>query len=537
MKIVKVAIGNNKEAFIEDRFIEKVNVISSDDNNRGKTILIQGMMYTLGNTPTFPVSFDYKNYYYIVEFEVNKILFKVCRNKDEFIVKTPEGLRHFENVSEFRRYWDREIYHLPQIIKNNRQMLVHPELYLQLFFVGQDKKNTSNISNTGYYNKTDFINMLLSMCGINVVVDETEIQKNKDSLKELVHQKKLLIKNNKILNSKRKEISYLSTTADRAQFKNNLDKIEKINEEITALKKERFRYVSRKSKCESAILEIRSLNREMNTGEIVCLECGSIHIGYKTSSKNDHAFDISTSDIRKDIIKSLEYKIIDINEEIERINIFVNEKQNALKKLMFVDEISLESLLFYKDQLFNAEDAESKVQELDEQIRELESIITMFEIAKDNGISTKKEIISNVLFSMNEKYKNIDPNGTLFFDSLFTKKTETYSGSEATIFYLLKMYIYQNVTSHSNPIIVDSFRSEDLSTEKEKKFLELFDTLSNQIIFTTTLKTEEIGKYDKEEFKFVNHIDYSTHIPSSILNEGYLDYFKIMLKEFIHDFN
>ncbi|GAA3344902.1 hypothetical protein MKX57_20335 [Lysinibacillus sp. FSL M8-0216] len=94
---------------------------------------------------------------------------------------------------------------------------------------------------------------------------------------------------------------------------------------------------------------------------------------------------------------------------------------------MFVDEISLESLLFYKEQLFNAEDAESKVQELDEQIRELESIITMFEIAKDKGISTKKEVISNVLFSMNEKYKSIDPNGTLFFDSLFTKKTETYS--------------------------------------------------------------------------------------------------------------
>lgn len=59
---------------------------------------------------------------------------------------------------------------------------------------------------------------------------------------------------------------------------------------------------------------------------------------------------------------------------------------------MFVDEISLESLLFYKEQLFNAEDAESKVQELDEQIRELESIITMFEIAKDKGISTKKKL-------------------------------------------------------------------------------------------------------------------------------------------------
>lgn len=536
MKILTVAIGNSEEAFIEDRLIEKLNIISSDDNNRGKTILIQGMMYALGNEPTFPVSFDYKDYYYIVEFEVNNVLFKVCRNKDEFIIKTSEILRHFENVSEFRRYWDKEIHKIPKIIKNNKEILVHPELYVQLFFVGQDKKNTSNISNYGYYNKTDFINMLLSMCGINDEFDETAIQKNKNNLKELNHQKKLLIKKNKILNSKRKEVENLSTTVDRAQFRTDLDRIEKVNQEITKLKKERFRYISRKSKCESAVLEIRSLNREMNTGEIVCLECGSIHIGYKTSSKNNYAFDISTTDIRKDIIKSLEYKIVDYDEEIERLNIFISEKQNILKKMMFVDEISLESLLIYKDQLFNAEDAELKLQELDEQIRELESSIIRIESAKDNVILNKKETISEILITMNNKYRDIDPNGTLDFDNLFTKKTETYSGSEATIFYLLKMYAYQKVTGHFNPIVVDSFRSEDLSTEKEKKFLELFDTISNQVIFTTTLKTEEIGKYDKKEFEFVNHIDYSTHIPSSILSQKYLDYFNTLIKEFIHDF-
>ncbi|WP_318264046.1 hypothetical protein [Peribacillus simplex] len=42
MLIKKVAIGNEQEAFIENRFSEKMNIISSEDNNRGKTILIQG---------------------------------------------------------------------------------------------------------------------------------------------------------------------------------------------------------------------------------------------------------------------------------------------------------------------------------------------------------------------------------------------------------------------------------------------------------------------------------------------------------------
>ena len=61
MKILKVAVGNAHEAFIEDNFTDKVNIISSDDNNKGKTIVIQAMMYAMGNEPTFPTSFEYQN--------------------------------------------------------------------------------------------------------------------------------------------------------------------------------------------------------------------------------------------------------------------------------------------------------------------------------------------------------------------------------------------------------------------------------------------------------------------------------------------
>ena len=41
MKIRKVAVGNAAEAFIEGNFTNGVNIISSDDNNKGKTIVIQ----------------------------------------------------------------------------------------------------------------------------------------------------------------------------------------------------------------------------------------------------------------------------------------------------------------------------------------------------------------------------------------------------------------------------------------------------------------------------------------------------------------
>ena len=43
MVIKKTAVGNIKEAFVENGFSDGINIISSDDNNKGKTIVIQSM--------------------------------------------------------------------------------------------------------------------------------------------------------------------------------------------------------------------------------------------------------------------------------------------------------------------------------------------------------------------------------------------------------------------------------------------------------------------------------------------------------------
>ncbi|HEL0690795.1 TPA: hypothetical protein TUW76_001925, partial [Streptococcus equi subsp. zooepidemicus] len=49
MIIKTVALGNNEESYIEKRISDGVNIILSDDNNKGKTILIQSMFYAIGN--------------------------------------------------------------------------------------------------------------------------------------------------------------------------------------------------------------------------------------------------------------------------------------------------------------------------------------------------------------------------------------------------------------------------------------------------------------------------------------------------------
>ena len=80
---------------------------------------------------------------------------------------------------------------------------------------------------------------------------------------------------------------------------------------------------------------------------------------------------------------------------------------------------------------------------------------------------------------------------------------------------------------HNFPIIIDSFRAEDLSTEKENTVLEISKAIGRQIIFTTTLKREEFGKYDSASG--INHINYQSHMPSKLLTAEYVKDFIALL--------
>lgn len=532
MLILNVAIGNEKEAFIQENPFSpnSINIISSDDNNRGKTILVQSMMYCFGNIPTFPSSFEYKNYYYIVEFQIRGKNYFLCRKENTFILKNSDNILFFNGISEFKRYWNKFIFILPTINKNGEPKIIDPELFLQLFFVGQDKKDSSNIVNSGFYNKDDFYNMLYSLLipDLNFIEDKKLISDYKKKIGELKNERSILIKENKILTSSKVEINYLSVVSDRNTFEIKLKEIENLKEQITNLRKSRNAAVNRKLKYEITIKEIKSLNRTIEKGELQCLDCGSTKVGFKATSQSTFAFDVTTPEIRNDILASLIEKVSSYQEEIEKITYSINTTQSKLQILLSEESVSLESLIAYKYDIFDVIDIEKKIIGIDSEIEQLNNELNSAESKTLFSKETKKLIISNITEIMNKTYKKIDPTGNLLFDSLFTKKGTIYSGSEAIIFHLVKLYAIAKVLNHDFPIVVDSFRAEDLSSSKENTVLELFSGLNSQIIFTTTLKKEEYGKYD--DIKNIHHIDFTVHTPSKMLKSSYVSKFTNLLK-------
>ena len=530
MIIKKIAIGNGKESYIENNFSNEFNVISSDDNNKGKTIVIQSIMYALGNAPTFPSSFHYKEYMFIIEFEEKDILYKLYRKKDHFVLRYSKVFMVFDSVSEFKRYWNKHITQLPEIYKNQMLRIVDPELFVQTFFIGQDKKDTSNIVNAGLYNKKDFTSMIYAMCGQNISdLSSDEVYVMKKQIKDLKSEKDTLLKQHKILKSEEKPVSYLSSTSDRLNFEKKIKEIEKINESILEVRKERNKIANRKSKWDATIKELRSLNRSIQVGELKCSDCSSTNISYVSSDKNSYTFDASTVDMRNEILSSINEKISIYVEELEKCDTLISIEQERLSKVLNETDITIENIVAYKDQIFTATDAEKKINHIDKEIAEIKNILLLNDKQENIIEKSQHDLMEKIVEVMKDTYKIIDETSNVEIDGLFTKRDEVYSGSESTVFHIVKLYALQQVLQHNFPIIIDSFRAEDLSSAKENIVINLFKKISNQKIFTTTLKEEEIGKYDMQ--KDINHIDYLGYAASKLLSENYNEAFNLLLSE------
>ena len=133
---------------------------------------------------------------------------------------------------------------------------------------------------------------------------------------------------------------------------------------------------------------------------------------------------------------------------------------------------------------------------------------------------------------MNYAQRHISDNDqTTPYEALFSTNANVYSGSDETIYFASRQYALATTMDHGMPLLVDSFRGEDLSTVREERMLELYSHLQNQMIFTTTVKKEE-GREKYENDSRLNAIDYSEHETDRILCKSYNDEFAAKVGEF-----
>ena len=465
-------VSNLEKSFCLEDFRDGINIIKSDDNNKGKTIVSQGVAFALGADPLFPKGFDVKDYIFIVRLESRGKEILILRKKNTFVVKDG-SLKWFENVSEFRGFFSSNIALLPTIYKNGKKHLVFPGLFLEYFFLPQDGRTTYSLFRKGLYNKNDYKEGLFSLKGCPKNSGEL-------NLGALQNEKKGLIE-------ARKEKAGLN--------KLKIKVIESINEQITECNKERNRILNRIVQNRSLIEELNSLNRSLEAGALVCRDCGSSNIAFKVSD-SDILFDVSDDEIRRMVRENILQRIEELQDQKLVIEERLFEQKRLLAEALKDEDVRLETVIAYKDQIIDAASIDEEIRELDKRIAEVQNQIENIGKNEESLETRRDEIRQRLVEDMRGFYKEVLPHDPLEIDDLFTPSDVNYSGSQGTVFLMARLYSIHSLLNVGFPIWIDTFRSDELSSIKEERVLELFKKLDCQVILTCTLKNEESNKYN-----------------------------------------
>lgn len=494
INVKAVYIGNETESYIQDGFTSSgVNIITSDENHVGKTIVMQAIMYAMGADAQFPASFKSKLYVFIVDLEVDGREVSILRNKDYFVVLDDGAVAPIEGKGDFDVFWNERISPLPTIIKDGSPRLVGLPLYTQMSFVPQAGRNTARTT-TSYYNKDDFMEMVYSIEGLSArTLDPKAIAELKSRKSALKTRKGELNKQATSLRKIGTSLAAVSPTADREETARFVERLNTLKNSITSLMNERNHAYSRRAKNQAVLQELRSLNRKIEVGSVVCLNCGSEAIGYKLPG-SDFVFDITTSEMRSQILASVQQKIDAYQQQIDDLDREIRELQRQFNMLADSRELTLEDI-------YAARADYADIEEVDRQLSE-----------------DRAAFRDSVLGTMNVVRRTINDDPTAEeYTGLFTTAANPYIGSESAEFYLARTYSLATHVHHGMPIVIDSFRAEELSTGREERALPLFIDLPNQVIFSATLKGEEVGKYRGREG--INNIDYTGYAQNKLLSD------------------
>lgn len=530
MQLRKIAFGDRVEAFIEDRLTDGVNIIYSNENNKGKTLLVQAALFAMGNSPIFPTGFNYRKYYFYVAADIGSVTYEFLRKDRTFLVRAHDTWHKFSSTSELKYYIDKNIFPLPRIVKGGEEKIVDPELYYQVFFVGQDKRNSSTVQNAGYYNKTDFKNMLkwLGKCG-----QSEDLCIDVEIIKEQIGQKKIAIaaarRKIRLLKDNPQLATQTISAAERETAQEQEIVINGIQQRISALRKKKAREMNRRARLNALLSELNSLNKTISVGKIKCSSCGSEAILYESG---DLCFDLSNNEVRRNVRDSIYEQISlkgDIVGEVERE---IAAQQSHLIRELETTPVEQKHILIFMDDVVSQQQYSNEIEVLATGIGVLKDMLAREDEADETAKAKYKEMMEVIVTEMQALYRSVDHEGRLAFNDVFSKHDDTYSGSEGQEFYFCRLLAFNSYFKHQFPIVVDSFRSGELSTGKERTMIEAFRGLRKQVVLTSTLKTEEYDDLKYEVVDGVNAIDYSGHQNSRILQPDYADRFAEVLDSF-----
>ncbi|UTC12457.1 endonuclease [Latilactobacillus curvatus] len=493
-------------------FSEKSNIITSQENEVGKSSLLKSIYYTLGaQIKTFPNGWKYKNYIFQLTCKIDEREMIIQRYNKVFLVKENKDIKSFASEKDFSKWFQKAMeMQMRLTTKNsNKLSLAYNGAILTPFYVDQDKSWSSfykeaidgvamykshpksifeyyfNISSRAIQDleeeknkfeikKTEIHNQIQQLTGVYESYSTTK-DISSGGPEELENLQVELSNYVEITNELRQHISKISKKISYSKEKldiyyHDLDELKK----LLSMTKKRYKEVEFEcTYCHSILTREQSLMRlELSDNEFEVRQRKS-ELEQKIRDENKK-FDelINSIDELKADFDEKNRKIANLK-NAEGINDYVNQK--VLMELQgLLSKYELEKSYI-----------ENKLKETMKQIKVERALLK----ARRNELDKEYEFLKNDLSVQLGDSSLVDKK---FLDFSKINETGTAMNKALLILYLTYSKLISKYSDFQFPISIDSFIKNEISdTNEEKMFLSVqrnFISLDSQTFFSVIEK-------------------------------------------------
>lgn len=527
-------------------FSEYDNLITSNNNSMGKSILMKSLYHTLGADSGFDKNFHEENVLFSLEFTYGKDKYRFLRFKDAFSIIKNNVLINFINAKcrpELSQFFKKE-FGLSVYLKNREESTeIAPPAYLFIpYYLDQDRswkeeQEPFSKKTMGQYKSINKNDLYFYHLGI-YTSDYGSVKSSVDYLsKEINNQEteltRLDLEYNKVKKIYDNESIIISSNEFESIYRTKSNEINALIHKQNQLTQQLFEFDQQRTKCllqiqsNKKIIEKIKQNRDPNSLVIQCPNC-------------KEEFDIQ---LKRDVVNL--YSIVVIEKENESLKLEAKQLETEIKKNMQeINELTIK-LKNSNNEVSNSRSEYDKYVTrkalsslLDKQLIEIEKINLKIRSNKSLLEEQKKYLLN--LKDKNDKAKR-------FFCSEYSKylyslgiiqfrptdisafKKLALSGSQyvrstlALYFAFIKTKIEFNPDNFCFPLVIDSPREGEQDEYNSSKILEtiLSENLgTSQRIVASVNAKEYISTKTLNNLRVIELTGTPGHVMS---NEEYLN--------------
>lgn len=499
-------------------FSAKMNLITSDENSKGKSIILKSLYHTLGANCLFDANFKKDDMIFDLLFTYNNIKYEIIRLKNDYIILKGGRLLDsikYGNIIKLSQFFKNELNMFVYLKDRFEDILLAPPAYLFVpYYLDQDiswKNEQEPFEKLGQFEKISRNQLYYYHLGIfsNEYFElDSSLKQNCDILNKI----KAELKNKDYIFSELKKelgtdiaVNIQELDIDLRNLKYSLsettDKIEKTKSKIYEKENE---IILLQSLVENINSTLTQVNKQINTSSkhVKCPSCKyEFDVNLKEEIENlyDSEFLVNRKEKCEIDIESLKVDVAELKKELEK---YLNEVKEAKDKI-FKKEVN------YKDYL-NREVIQGLLTSKAEEIAKLEE---SYQLQKNKCIELQLK-----LDNLNQRRVKVGPIFKQFYKSnLISLGVHSFSENSIKAFYKLAIsgslfvrstlaffYAFLDTKAKFNsnkficPLVIDSPRDGEQDDVNSKLIMEYIFS-RNVGDYQLIVASVDAEKYIKDE--------------------------------------